>query len=154
MATPRKVGGTGDRPDLLTAILFVGFGALGLWAGRDLTMGTAAAMGPGYLPRLVCWLLILVGLVVGGIGLFRAREDIALPQLRPISVILLSVVGFAFIAEYFGFVAASIWLLVIGSLADRESKWREVILLTAGLTAFGALVFIVGLGVQMPIWPF
>ncbi len=154
MAAPRKVGGTGDRPDLLTAVMFVGIGALGLWAGRDLTMGTAAAMGPGYLPRIVCWLLILVGLVVGGIGFFRTREDIAAPKLRPLSIILLSVVGFAFIAEYFGFVAASVWLLVIGSLADRGSRWREVILLTAGLTAFGALVFIVGLGVQMPIWPF
>ena len=154
MAAPRKVGETGDRPDLLTAVMFVGIGALGLWAGRDLTMGTAAAMGPGYLPRIVCWLLILVGLVVGGIGFFRTREDIAAPKLRPLSIILLSVVGFAFIAEYFGFVAASVWLLVIGSLADRESRWREVILLTAGLTAFGALVFIVGLGVQMPIWPF
>ena len=77
MATPRKVGGTGDRPDLLTAVMFLIIGALGLWAGRDLTMGTAAAMGPGYLPRMVCWLLILVGLTVGGIGLFRAREGIA-----------------------------------------------------------------------------
>ncbi|MBM6595296.1 tripartite tricarboxylate transporter TctB family protein [Microvirga pudoricolor] len=154
MAGPRKAGGTGDRPDLLTAALFVGLGAVGLWAGRDLTMGTAAAMGPGYLPRIVCWLLILVGLTVGGMGLFRAREDITIPNLRPLAVILLSVVGFAFTAEYFGFVAASVWLLLIGSLADRESRWREVILLTAGLTAFGALVFIVGLGVQLPIWPF
>lgn len=154
MAGPRKAGSTGDRPDLLTAILFVGLGALGLWAGRDLTMGTAAAMGPGYLPRIVCWLLIVVGLTVGGMGLFSAREDITIPNLRPLTIILVSVVGFAFIAEYFGFVAASVWLLLVGSLADRESRWREVILLTAGLTVFGALVFIVGLGVQMPIWPF
>ena len=66
----------------------------------------------------------------------------------------MSIVGFAFIAATLGFVAASVWLLVVGSFADRESRWREVILLTAGLTAFGALVFIVGLGVQMPLWPF
>ena len=45
-------------------------------------------------------------------------------------------------------------LLLVGSIADRDSRLREVILLTGGLTAFGALVFIVGLGVQMPIWPF
>jgi hypothetical protein len=153
MAEPRNVGGTGDRPDLLTAAMFLAIGALGLWAGRGLTMGTADAMGPGYLPRLVCWLLIVVGLAIGGIGLFRARESIAAPKLRPISVIMLSVIGFAFIAQSFGFVAASVWLLLVGSLADRESRWREVLLLTAGLTAFGALVFIVGLGVQMPIWP-
>lgn len=77
MAAPREVAGTGDRSDLLTAVMFVGIGALGLWAGRDLTMGTAAAMGPGHLPRIVCEFLILVGLIVGGIGLSRARADIA-----------------------------------------------------------------------------
>jgi hypothetical protein len=144
----------GDHPDLLTGLLFVGFGALGLWAGRDLTMGTAAAMGPGYLPRIVCWLLILAGLAIGGMGLLRARERISIPKLRPLLVILTSIAGFAFVAEFFGFVAASTWLLVIGSFADRESKWLEVILLTAALTLFGVLVFVVALGVQMPIWPF
>ena len=154
MASPRKAGGTGDRPDVLTAALFVGFGALGLWAGRDLTLGTASAMGPGYLPRVVCWLLIIVGVTVGGLGAVREREEIARPRLRPLAIILSAVVGFAFIAEFFGFVAGSVGLLLVGSIADRDSRLREVILLTAGLTAFGALVFIVGLGVQMPIWPF
>ncbi|MCA1492170.1 tripartite tricarboxylate transporter TctB family protein [Ensifer sp. NBAIM29] len=153
MADPRKAGGTGNRPDLLTAALFVGFGALGLWAGRDLTMGTASAMGPGYLPRIICWLLIITGVTIGGFGAVGGREDIAKPKLWPLAIILAAVVGFAFVAEFFGFVAASVWLLLIGSIADRDSRLREVILLTAGLTAFGALVFIVGLGVQMPIWP-
>lgn len=83
-----------------------------------------------------------------------ARVGIAKPKLWPLVIILAAVVGFAFIAEFFGFVAASVWLLLVGSIADRDSRLREVILLTAGLTAFGALVFIVGLGVQMPIWPF
>jgi hypothetical protein len=154
MSAQRKAGGTGDRPDFLTAALFVGFGALGLWAGRDLTLGSASAMGPGYLPRIVCWLLIIIGAVVVGLGSLRDREDIAKPRLRPLVIIFAAVVGFAFVAEFFGFVAASVWLLLVGSIADHDSKLREVILLTAGLTAFGALVFIVGLGVQMPIWPF
>lgn len=153
MAGGREAGVAGDRPDLLTAVLFVGLGALGLWAGRNLTLGTAASMGPGYLPTVVCWLLIAVGMIVGAKG-FRGARPIEAPKLRPLSVILLSVVGFAFVAAYLGFVAASVWLLVVGSLADRESRWREVILLTVGLTAFGALVFVVGLGVQMPLWPF
>ena len=154
MPNLRKADGTGDRPDLLTAAIFVGFGALGLWAGRDLTLGTAQSMGPGYLPRVVCWLLILVGGVVGVTALFRARQDIAKCKVRPLAIVLAAIIGFAFIAAYLGFVAASIWLLLVGSIADRDSRLREVVLLTAGLTVFGALVFIVGLGVQMPIWPF
>lgn len=49
---------------------------------------------------------------------------------------------------------STIWLLVIGSLADQESRWREIAISTVVLTIFGALVFIYGLGVQMPILPF
>ena len=44
MADPRKAGSAGDRPDLLTAILFVGFGALGLWAGRDLALSSVVTL--------------------------------------------------------------------------------------------------------------
>ena len=110
-----------------------GIDGFGLWAGRDLTLGTASAMGPGYLPKVVCWLLIIIGVTVGGLGALRDREDIAKPRLRPLVIILAAIVGFAFVAEFFGFVSGSVWLLLVGSLADRDSKLREVILLTAGL---------------------
>jgi hypothetical protein len=45
--------------------MFIGLGALGLYMARGLDGGTLAQMGPGFLPRVVCVLLILVGLAVG-----------------------------------------------------------------------------------------
>ena len=48
---------------------------------------------------------------------------------------------------------ASLWLVIAGSLADPGGRWRTVLLLAAGLTAFGALVFVKALGVQVPLWP-
>ena len=144
----------GDRPDLLSAGLFIGFGALGLWMSRGLDFGTLAQMGPGFLPRVVCLLLIAVGLAVGLPALKRPAQVIEAIRLRPLLVITIAVVGFAFAATHAGFVLASLWLVIAGSLADPGGKWRHVLSLAAGLTLFGALVFVYGLGVQVPLWPF
>ena len=43
----------GSRPDLLASAIFIGLGALVLWSSKDLPFGSAAMMGPGYLPVLV-----------------------------------------------------------------------------------------------------
>lgn len=152
MAGP-GVPNRGDRPDLLTAAIFMGFGALGLWLARGLEAGTVAQMGAAYLPRVVCILLIAVGLVIGIAALRRDAVAIEAMRLRPLAVITLAIVGFAFAATHLGFVLAALWLIIAGSLADPGGKWRTVLLLAAGLTAFGALIFVKGLGVQVPLWP-
>lgn len=146
-------GGAGDRPDLLTAGLFIGFGAVGLYASRNLDGGTLAQMGPAFLPRVVCGLLILVGLAVGLPALRRPVQAIETIRLRPLLVITVAIIGFAYAVTHLGFVLASLWLIVAGSLADPGGRWREVALLAGGLTLFGALVFVYALGVQVPLWP-
>ena len=143
----------GNHPDLLTAALFIGFGALGLWSTWDLNAGSAAQMGAAYLPRVVCGLLIGVGLVVGLSGLRHAALRLEPAQLRPLAVILLSIVAFAFAATHLGFVLASLILIVGSALAERGGLRWQTLWLALGLTAFGALVFIYGLGVQIRLWP-
>lgn len=144
----------GDRPDLLTALIFIGLGALGLVMARDLEAGTLAQMGPGFLPRVVCVLLILVGLAVGLPALRRPAVPIEPAKGRPLLVILVSIIGFGLAVTQLGFVLAALWLVVVGSLADPGGKWRQTLALALGLAAFGAVVFVCGLGVQVPLWAF
>lgn len=144
----------GDRPDLLTAVLFVGLGGLGLFMSRGLDMGTMSQMGPGFLPRVVCWLLIAVGLGVGIPALRAPAQGIEAMRLRPVAVITIAIVGFAYAATHLGFVLASLWLIIFGAFAEPGLRWREIVPLAIGLTIFGALVFVYGLGVQVPLWPF
>ncbi|MEA3535916.1 tripartite tricarboxylate transporter TctB family protein [Rhizobium sp. CC-YZS058] len=144
----------GDRPDILAGVLMVGLGALGLWAGRDLRFGSAAMMGPGFLPDVICGLLIAIGGWVLVKGLAKSFDPIGESNIKPLIILVVAIAGFALMAEPLGFVVSTIWLLVIGSLADQESRWREIAISTLLLTLFGALVFIYGLGVQMPILPF
>ena len=37
---------------------------LGLWLSRDYPIGTALRMGTGYVPRLLCWVLLALGACV------------------------------------------------------------------------------------------
>ena len=152
----RAAGAEGrrDLPDLLAGVLMIGIGAIGLWAGRSLAFGTPAMMGPGFLPGVMCGLLIAIGTFVLIKGLAKPAESLGLVNVKPLAILVLAIAGFAFAAETFGFVVATVWLLVVGSLADQESRWKEIALSTVILTTIGALVFIKGLGVQMPIWPF
>ncbi len=147
-----RVGG--NHPDLLTAAIFIALGSLGLWAGRSLQFGTLAVMGPGFLPTVIAWLLVALGLIIGVSALRATQETIEPGKIRPIAVITLAIVGFAYIANGLGFVLATLWLIVVGALADREFRPVETVLLAIGLTIFGALVFIYGLGVQIKLLPF
>lgn len=144
----------GSRPDLLASAIFIGLGALVLWSTRDLTVGSASMMGPGYMPRVIGSLTVILGLVVGLIGLFKGGEPIGTVQLRPLLILLASVAGFALAAESAGFIIAAAGLIIFGSMADREWRVREVLISSTLLTLFGLVVFIYGLDVQMPVGPF
>jgi|EndMetStandDraft_3_1072993.scaffolds.fasta_scaffold99672_2 positive regulator of sigma E activity len=148
------LGGKRDFPDLLAGVLMIGIGAIGFWAGRDLAFGTPAMMGSGFLPRIMCGLLMAIGGFVLVKGLVKPSEALGTFNIRPLLILVVAIAGFAFASERFGFVVATVWLLVIGSLADQESRWKEIAISTAILTIAGAFVFIRGLGVQMPVWPF
>ncbi len=143
-----------DQPDILAGAVLVFLGGLGFWGARDLSFGTAARMGAGFLPDIVCVLLVVIGAIV----LVRAFR---LPlrttgewNLRPLVVLAVAMSGFSIFAENQGFIVSSVWLLAVASFADPNSRWREVVVSTLLLTLFGALVFIYGLGVNLPILPF
>lgn len=147
-------GQKGNQPDILAGLIFIIVGALGLWGGRELRMGNAAMMGPGYLPIIVAAMIVAIGLVVTILGLVRSKEPIGVIGIRPLFIILIAVSGFAYAAGELGFIIATTWLIGVGSLADPSSRLREIAASIVVLTLFGILVFIVGLGVQMHLGPF
>jgi len=143
----------GSRPDLLAGAIFVAVGSLGLWAGRALPMGITSSMGPGYLPFAVSSFIVAIGLAVMAVSFVHEREALRAIRLRPVVTIVAAIVGFAYLAEYLGFIIAAVWLVGIASIADRDSRRLEVLLSIVGLTLFSIAVFIFGLGVQIRLWP-
>jgi hypothetical protein len=148
------------RKNVLAGLMFMGVAALGLWASRDYTIGTALRMGTGYVPRLLCWTLLGLGAAIAVQGLREPAGAVApaasrplLSQLWPIAVVTVSLVAFALTVEQFGLVLSILLLIGIGSLAARGIRPWEALAAAVGLIVLSWGIFIVGLGLTIPVWP-
>lgn len=128
------------------------FGAVGLWYASEYPMGTAARMGPGYLPAGVSGLL----LIFGAISFIRSArlkgEPIGRVMPRPLICVLGGVLLFAFLLERAGIVVALLALILTGAAGSREFRFRwSATLGLIGFITFCALVFVKALGIPMPM---
>jgi hypothetical protein len=144
------------RKNVLAGLMFIAIAALGLWVSRDYPIGTALRMGTGYVPRLLCWILMGLGAAILVQGL---REKYAPPertswrQLMPIVVVTTSLIAFAFAIEQLGLVLSILLLVGIGAIAARDIKIWELLLAAVVLIALSYAIFILGLGLTIPVWP-
>jgi hypothetical protein len=131
------------------------FGALGLILGRELPMGDAAAMGPGYVPRMVSVALVGIGAILVFRGTLRSRSAIRFPAFSwGINTLVLgSVMAFAATLERAGLIAATGVLVVVSVFAGEKPRAKETLALIAALSTLVVLVFVYGLGVHMRVWP-
>jgi hypothetical protein len=144
------------RKNVLAGLMFIAIAALGLWVSRDYPIGTALRMGTGYVPRLLCWILMGLGAAILVQGL---REKDAPPertswqQLVPIVVVTTSLVAFAFAIEQLGLVLSILLLVGIGAIAARDIKIWETLVAVLVLVGLSWVIFILGLGLTIPVWP-
>ncbi len=138
--------------DLLAGLLFVAFGAAALWFGQNYAIGSATRMGPGYLPNVLGWLLVGLGsfitlraFVIGGVPIPRIH-------LRPQIMIIAALLAFALTVERLGLLAAAAAVVVLGSLASREARPLEIIVIAALTAAAAVGLFIYLLGQPMQPW--
>ncbi|MBX6425379.1 MAG: tripartite tricarboxylate transporter TctB family protein [Variibacter sp.] len=143
------------RRDVLAGLMFMAVAAVGLWASRDYPIGTAVRMGTGYVPRLMCWILLALGASVALMGLRESDEEGEEPPLRwrPLVLVPASQAIFALTINDFGFVVAGLLMIAIGGLANRESRPLEVVASAAVLVFSVWAIFVWGLGLVIPVWP-
>ena len=142
-----------DLQDLLFGLFLVAVAAGTLVATRNLAVGHAADMGPGYMPRVVALALMGFGLFFSGRGLMRTRLGIAPVQLRPLLAILASVGIFALTAERLGLAIASVLAVILASFATREGRLIETVAFAIVLSGAAVLLFVKVLGLPIPVWP-
>jgi uncharacterized membrane protein len=110
-------------------------------------------MGPGYFPRVLGILLIVLGAALSLTALRGHGTPLPGWKWRPVSIVLLSVVAFGLVLTHAGLVLSTIGLIVVASTASREFRFRESLLSGVLLAALSVGVFVVGLKLQLPIWP-
>jgi hypothetical protein len=151
------------RKNVLAGLMFIAIAAIGLWASHDYPVGTALRMSTGYVPRLLCWLLMGLGALVLVQGLLEGHapeqdrepspQDGAIAQLRPVVLVTVGLIAFALALEPLGLVLAILVLVVIASFARSELKFWETLAAAAGLSVLTWAIFILGLGLPIQMWP-
>lgn len=138
--------------DLLAGLLFVAFGSAALWFGQPYAFGSATRMGPGYLPNVLGWLLVGLGVFIAVRAFMLSGVPIPRIHLRPQVMIIAALVGFALLIERLGLMAAAAAVVVLGSLASREARPLEIIVIAAFTAAAAVGLFITLLGQPMQPW--
>jgi putative tricarboxylic transport membrane protein len=140
--------------DVGAGLMFAVFGALGLWLARDYAVGTALRMEPGYVPRLLCWGMIGIGVLIAARGFIAGGAAIPRWHWRPLLFVLGALIAFRYLVEPAGLPIATFVTVVIAALGSREVRLVDTLLLAVGLAIAAVALFIFALGLPMTLWPF
>lgn len=139
--------------DLAAGLLFLAVGVAGLWVAREYPVGSALRMGPGYLPNLLLYGLILLGAAIAARG-FVIEDAFGEPfAWRPLIGITTALLLFGLLVERLGLVITTVAVVLAAGLAARGARWREMILVAVGLAVFAAGLFAYALRLPIPVWP-
>lgn len=138
--------------DFLSGLLFIGFGLAALYFGRHLAMGTAVRMGPGFVPHMLAFIMIGLGLIISVVAaLVNKGEAAEAPRWKPITLVTIGIFVFAALFERTGMFPALVALILIASAGGDEFKLTEVIGNIVVLTILCILVFKIGLSMNISI---
>ena len=149
--TPKRRGLPGQNTS--AGLFFLGVGLLGLWAGRDLAVGTAEAMAEGYFPRAICILLMIIGAAILIGALRRPDPPVGGMGWRPLTALTGSIVAFAVGLDRLGLVLTILVSVAIANLAARPMRMLPLLMLAAVLAVSIAAVFVWGLGLPLRLFP-
>lgn len=139
--------------DFWAAMLFAVISLVFLWQSVGLAMGTAARMGPAYMPRVLCGLMLIVAVVLFVRSFRLADGETITLGLRPMLVIPGAIAVFALSLYPLGLVLSVIVSVVVASFSDSNSRPIEVALTAIFLSVFSVAIFAYGLGLNFPLWP-
>ena len=139
--------------DFYSGILFIATGVGAIVIGSNYTLGTAARMGPGYFPRILGILLITLGAVLALRALRLRGDPVPAFKWRPTLIVLGSVVVFGLVVQEVGLMISTVGLIVGASAASHEFRWKEAIVSGIFFGVLAVAVFVLGLKLQLPIWP-
>jgi len=143
----------GVSRDTVAGGLFSLVGVAGLWTGRGLNVGSADAMGEGYVPLFMCAMLVLLGLGMVVHGLRAGAPPVPRVHARPVLAVTAAVLVFALVLEPLGVLAAILASALCAARAVRDVPLASVLLPTALLALLVLAIFVWGLGLPLRALP-
>lgn len=140
------------RRDLVSASALILIGvAYSLYAALALPLGSLTQMGPGMFPLGLGILLALfgVGILVPALVDF---DTIPKVDLKVLAAVMGSIAAFALAIRTLGLIPALVASTVIASLVMPKRNWVTVLILCVALSLLAWLLFVVLLGIRMPLF--
>jgi putative tricarboxylic transport membrane protein len=116
----------------------------------------SADPGPGYLPLALSILLALLG----GVVLFKSLtieseggDPIGAFAWRPLLAIVVAIAVFAVLLERIGLALTVPALVAVASMGSPGWRWKGVLVNALVLAVASSLVFVWGLKLAIPLWP-
>lgn len=139
--------------DFATGLLFVGIGLGAYYVGSAYSMGSARTPGTGVLPRILAWCLMGSGVLLWIQALIQDGPKLDAWAWRPLVMITIATMAFAFLIDSTGLVVAMIVSMTLAALGTHETRWKEFALFMVLMLAIGLGIFIYGLGMPIKVLP-
>jgi hypothetical protein len=142
-----------QKKDFWAGTLYIVFGVAGYWIGQNYPMGSAARMGAGFFPAILSLSLVCIGLLSVGRSIVWHGETVQRIAWKPLFVIVSATILFGIFLQFAGLIVALFVLVLATAAASRHFRFDiKAVFGLVLLIAFCALVFVVGLGVPMPLF--
>lgn len=141
----------GDTRDIVGGALVMAIGAAFAWSASFFPMGSGRVLGPGYFPIAAGAIAFGLGLWIFVTGLFRSGR-IGRIAFRPLIAVMASIAAFGLLLQRIGLIPTLIIVVVIGALGSTATRPLPVALLALGLSVSCWLIFVKGLGLNMPVF--
>ena len=139
--------------DILTGVIFAGFGLAFAIASLGYDLGTPLRMGPGYFPLVLAVVLIALGLAIAGKALVDVgAEPLGAIPWRGLVLLLAAPVIFGLTIKGLGLAPSLFVTALMSAFASRRTPLSVAVLLAALLTLFCVLIFVYGLGITVPVF--
>jgi hypothetical protein len=96
---------------------------------------------------------MIYGLALGGRAMFAGAVAFPSIEWRPLFLILGSVAVFAVLLPIAGLAITSFALVICAGFAAYDVRVRENAIAAVTLAAFAVVLFVVALGLPIPVWP-
>jgi len=139
--------------EVLTGLFLVFVALFAFYLSWPLSSGTEVGLGPGFVPRMFAFIQLVLGIVLVASGLSTAGERLEAWQARPLLLILGSITFFAVSIERMGLLISVTGLVLISCAANRDTSFRETVILAVSSAAASALLFVKLLGLSIAVFP-
>ena len=142
-----------SRKDLLSGLIFLGFGAAFSITALGYPMGTGLRMGAGFFPFALGLILCGFGIAVMVKGFLHRgeAENLGTIPWRGAVLILGALIFFGACVRGLGLAPTLFITVLVSGLASRTLSPVAALVLAAAMTVICYLIFVRGLGVTVPV---